>query len=134
LTLIQIEFVEQSNLADCNARKAYVQTEKGRHLNADRKAIAKRRGGTTNVVPPLLFVWCPRSDSNGHVLKDTGPQPAVYANSTTGADREKYSRFSEKDQRSPMTGCISVLGRSGDRIERRKRWSKRQTKEGEEDE
>jgi hypothetical protein len=31
-------------------------------------------------------------------------------------------------------GCISVLGRSGDRIERRKRWSKRQTKEGEEDE
>jgi outer membrane murein-binding lipoprotein Lpp len=33
-----------------------------------------------------------------------------------------------------VVGCISVLGRSGDRIERRKRWSKRQTKEGEEDE
>jgi hypothetical protein len=37
-------------------------------------------------------------------------------------------------QQSFFDGCISVLGRSGDRIERRKRWSKRQTKEGEEDE
>ena len=28
---------------------------------------------------------CPRLDSNQYVLADTGPQPAVYANSTTGA-------------------------------------------------
>jgi hypothetical protein len=43
-------------------------------------------------------------------------------------------RFSMECQVAQRDGCISVLGRSGDRIERRKRWSKRQTKEGEEDE
>lgn len=30
-------------------------------------------------------MWCPRSDSNGDALTSTGPQPAVYTNSTTGA-------------------------------------------------
>ncbi len=33
----------------------------------------------------LDFWWCPRPDSNGHAHTGTGPQPAVYTNSTTGA-------------------------------------------------
>ena len=35
--------------------------------------------------PHASRLWCPRSDSNGDALKGTGPQPAVYTNSTTGA-------------------------------------------------
>ena len=31
------------------------------------------------------FHWCPRSDSNGDAHMGTGPQPAAYANSATGA-------------------------------------------------
>jgi hypothetical protein len=35
------------------------------------------------------FAWCPREDLNLHALAGTGPQPAAYANSATGA-RESY--------------------------------------------
>lgn len=35
--------------------------------------------------------WCPYSDLNGDVQKDTGPQPAVYASSTIGACNNKES-------------------------------------------
>ncbi len=35
--------------------------------------------------PHASLLRCPRSDSNGDALKGTGPQPAVYTNSTTGA-------------------------------------------------
>src|SRR5512143_3476660 len=36
---------------------------------------------------------CPRPDSNGHALMGTGPQPAVYANSTTGASNSHYMQL-----------------------------------------
>ena len=35
------------------------------------------------------FSWCPREDLNLHALAGTGPQPAAYASSATGA-RECY--------------------------------------------
>jgi hypothetical protein len=42
----------------------------------------------------LIRVKCPRPDSNGHALMGTGPQPAVYANSTTGASNSHYMQRS----------------------------------------
>ena len=32
-----------------------------------------------------VLTWCPREESNLHALASTGPQPAAYANSATGA-------------------------------------------------
>ena len=48
----------------------------------------------------LGLSWCPRSDSNGHARLGTGPQPAVYANSTTGAATERIIARNRRESRS----------------------------------
>ena len=45
----------------------------------------QNKNGMCEHCPHTSRSWCPRSDSNGDALKGTGPQPAVYTNSTTGA-------------------------------------------------
>jgi hypothetical protein len=37
--------------------------------------------------------WCPREDLNLHALAGTGPQPAAYASSATGARKRHYTRI-----------------------------------------
>jgi hypothetical protein len=61
--------------------------------------------------------WCPREDLNLHALAGTGPQPAAYASSATGA-RERYytcirlaCQFAGKPAlvtRSANIGCLAI--------------------------
>ncbi len=57
--------------------------------------------------------WCPREDLNLHALAGTGPQPAAYASSATGARKRHYTSIVPACQfaRKPVPGTGSAENR-----------------------
>ncbi len=71
-------------------------SRKGTHAGDGSTVALKNKKRMRERTPHASGLRCPRSDSNGDALKGTGPQPAVYTNSTTGAHPPPIIRVGAK--------------------------------------